>query len=167
MGNKKSTTKISKKAEINISLKSNSKRKVSTKKVDKQIKKLGFGTIFIVIIILAVCLIGGYFGGKFFLRNDCFVLNGKDEITLQIGESYVDEGVKVILFGKNDESKVNIETNLKKNEDGSYFSDVEGTFYIVYSVDNLIYGKLFNIKKIRLITFVEPTEPDEIVGGGN
>ena len=167
MSIKKTASKTSKKAEINVSFKSNSKRKTSAKKVSKQIKKLGFGTIMIAVIVIAISLVGGYFGGKFLLRNDCFVLNGKDEITLQIGEKYTDEGAKVVVFGKNEESKLKVETNLKQNSDGTYYSDSEGTFYIVYSVDNFIYGKLFNIKKIRLITFVEPTEPDEIEGGGN
>ena len=41
---------------------------------------------------------------------------------------------------------------------------------MIYTVDNLKYGKIFKVQKIRLITFVEATEQDEIDSlnpGGN
>ena len=129
-------------------------------------KKLGAGAIICALVLLVVGAVGGYLGFKVLTKNDCFVLNGKDEITLQIGEKYTDESVTVVAFGKDETSKVKIETNLTVNEDGTYFAEEEGTYYISYTVDNFKYGTLFKIKKIRLITFVEPTEQEEINGAG-
>ena len=101
------------------------------------------------------------------VKNDCFILDGKDEITLQIGEKYTDEGAKVIAFGKDDASKIKTETNMKRNNDGTYYSNEEGTFYIKYTVNNLKYGTIFKVQKIRLITFVEETEQEEVQGGNS
>ena len=63
-----------------------------------------------------------------------------------------------------DNDKVNVETNLKQNANGGYYAEKEGTYYIKYTVDNIKYGSIFKIQKIRLIHFVEPTEESEVVG---
>ncbi len=131
--------------------------------LNKSIKKMRFGTFLLALFFIAIGVGGGFLGLKYLTKNDCFELIGKDEITLQIGkETYADEGAKVIAFGKNDENKLKIETNLKKNDDGTYYAEEEGTYYIIYTVDNIKYGTLFKVQKIRLITFVEATEQDEI-----
>lgn len=141
------------------------------KKANKTIKKLGFKAI---LIVLLVTIIGGAIGTGvcwFLTRDDCFTIIGKDEITLTLrgdGEeinsfnSYYDESVKVVSFGRNVSDKVYIETNLKQNDDGSYYADEIGTYYIIYKVDDIKYGKIFTVQRIRLITFVEST-PDNIV----
>lgn len=170
MASRKTASKTSKKATVDLSFKSDNKSsKRNNKKIAKQLKKLSFGAMAIALLILVVGVLGGFFGVKFLVRNDCFELNGKDEITLQIGETYSDEGAKVIAFGKNDENKLTIKTNLKQNTDGTYYAEEEGTYYITYSVDNFKYGTLFKIQKVRLITFVEATEQEEIESaqGGN
>lgn len=171
MANKKTVGKTSKKVTINFDWnqdkKSNNK---SNKKVEKQIKKLGVGILLLAAVFLVFGAVGGFFAVKFVSKNDCFILNGKDEITLQIGEKYTDEGAKVIAFGKNDENKLKVETKLKEESDGVYYAEEEGTYYIIYTVDNFKYGTLFKIQKIRLITFVEATEQEEISSanqGGN
>ena len=172
MATKKTACKTSKKATVDFKWDTNEKQSKRNKKnVNKTLKKLSFGAIMIAVFVLVIGAVGGYFGVKFLTKNDCFTLNGKDEITLQIGkDAYTDEGAKVIAFGKNDESKVKVETNLIKNEDGTYTAQEEGTYYMIYTVDNFKYGTLFKIQKIRLITFVEPTEQEEIDNanqGGN
>ena len=169
MATRKTASKTSKKATADFSWEVNSKpSKRTSKKVNKHLKKLSIGAILVSVLVLAIGAVGGYFGLKVVSKNDCFALNGKDEITLQIGKKYVDEGVKVIAFGKDEANKVKLETNLTKNNDGSFTSNEVGTFYIVYTVDNFKYGTLFKIKKIRLITFVEATEQEEIdSAGGN
>lgn len=85
---------------------------------------------------------------------------------MEIGETYLDEGVKVVAFGVDETDKVEIETNLKKDKDGAYFAQTEGTYYIKYTVNNIKYGSIFKVQKIRLIHFVEPTESEEL-GGAN
>lgn len=171
MATRKTASKTSKKASVSFNWNGNDKsNKKSKKHADKHLKKLSVGAILIAILILTVGAIGGYFGVKYLVKDDCFTLNGKDEITLEIGETYTDEGAKVIAFGRDDANKVSIKTNLTKNEDGTYTSNEVGTFYMTYTVDNFKYGTLFKIQKIRLITFVEPTEQEEIDSanqGGN
>lgn len=161
MPNKKTTTKISKKATADIEVSKPSKR--TTKKAQKEIKKMGMGTTCLAIFLLVAGVVGGFFGVKYISRQDCFEIIGQDEITLSIGEEYLDEGVKVVAFGVNDANKVKTETNLKiKN--GKYYAETEGTYYIKYTVDDIKYGSIFKIQKIRLINFVEPTEAEEIGG---
>ena len=166
MATRKTASKTSKKATVSFDWGNNKPSKRETKKINKNLKKLGDGTLITALILLVVGTVGGFFGFKVLTKNDCFVLNGKDEITLQIGEKYTDDGVKVVAFGKDETEKVQIETNLTKNEDGTYSAEEEGTYYITYTVDSFKYGTIFKIKKIRLITFVEPTEQEEITGAG-
>ncbi|MFQ6752361.1 MAG: hypothetical protein ACLRFL_02200 [Clostridia bacterium] len=161
MAIRKTASKTVKKAELDIDINKKSSKKTS-KKVTKTIKKLSPAVIFMAVILLAVGAVGGYFGFSFLIKDDCFEILGKDEITLFIGDPYEDDGCKVIAFGRDESDKLKMETNLTKNNDGTYTSNEEGTFYMVYTVDNLKYGTLFKIQKIRLISFVEPSEPDEI-----
>ena len=108
-----------------------------------------------VILFLAIGAVGGWFGIKFATRNDCFEIIGEEKIELSIGETYLDQGVKVISFGKDCQDKVNVETNLKKTAD---YADQAGIYYITYTVDNIKYGSIFKIQKIRLISFSEASE---------
>ena len=114
-------------------------------------------------MLIIVGIAGGYLTTKILTKNDCFVLNGQDEQTLFISEetgsqTYKDEGVKVIAFGIDDSDKVEIETNMKMNEDGEYYAEEVGTYYMIYTVKNIKYGSIFKIQRIRLITFVEESE---------
>ncbi len=161
MATRKTASKSSRKATVDFNWDVKKPNKKSKKKAEKNLKKLGAGAILGALILLVVGAVGGYFGVKFITRNDCFVLNGKDEITLQLGESYVDEGAIVVAFGRDETEKVTIETNLTQNHDGSLTSNEVGTYYIVYKVDNLKYGSIFKVQKIRLITFVEVSEGSE------
>lgn len=163
MATKKTVTKTRKKATVNFrwdNTKTSNKKR--NKSVDKNLKKLSGGAILIAAMCLIIGLAIGFGGLKLVTRKDCFVLNGKDEITLRLGENYVDDGAKVISFGVDKSDKVKIETNLKLNSDGTFTALEEGTYYMVYTVDNFKYGKLYKVQKIRLISFVEPTEEGEI-----
>jgi len=161
---RKSTSKVSKKVDLDLNINKPSKR--TTRKVKTKLKKLSFGVVMLAIFLLAVGVVGGYFGVQYLSRNDCFNIVGAEEITLEIGESYLDEGVRVIAFGVDETDKVEIETNLKKNNDGKFYAQTEGTYYIKYTVNNIKYGSIFKVQKIRLIHFVEPTESEEL-GGAN
>ena len=133
-------------------------------------KKLGVKAI---LIILLVTIIGAGIGvgACYFVgRNDCFEIIGNDEITLTLRgadeteydetNSYIDEGVKVISLGKDISKNVVIETNLTLTDDGKYVADEVGTYYIIYKTNDIKYGKIFTVQRIRLITFVESEEPD-------
>ena len=161
---RKSTSKVSKKVELDLNINKPSKR--TTRKVKTKLKKLSFGVVMLAIFLLTVGVMGGYFGVQYLSRNDCFNIVGAEEITLEIGESYLDEGVRVVAFGVDKTDKVEIETNLKKDNNGKFYAQTEGTYYIKYTVNNIKYGSIFKVQKIRLIHFVEPTESEEL-GGAN
>ena len=42
-----------------------------------------------------------------------------------------------------------------------FTSNEEGTFYMIYKSSCFKYGQLFKVEKIRLISFVEASEPGE------
>lgn len=104
----------------------------------------------------------GIGAGFYLCRNDCFEIIGSDELTLTIGENYYDEGCKVVSFGRDISDEVEIETDLIINPDGSFTGDDTKTYYILYKSNDIKYGKVFTVTKIRLITFVEEPEQDEI-----
>ena len=78
-----------------------------------------------------------------------------------MGETYTDTGVKIISFGKDISSQAKVETNLLCDENGNYYATEIGTYYIKYTSQDIKFGKLFSIQKIRLITFVEQSEGGE------
>lgn len=162
MAKKKTASKVKTKAEFNFNVDENSSK--STKRsAKKNIKKIGTSGIIAVVCLLLIGVVGGVFTLKYFTRNDCFNLLGKDEITLMIGETYVDDGIYAVSFGRDVSDKAYIETNLQMNDQGEYYADEIGTYYIVYKVDDIKYDKLFTIQRIRLITFVEASEDDVMV----
>lgn len=146
-------------------------RSTKPKKSKNRLKNLGIKSV---LIVLLVTLIGAAIGvgvGFILSRDDCFEMIGKDEITLTLKEdgeeissknSYYDEGVKIISFGRDISNKAYIKTDLKQNKDGSYYADEAGTYYIIYQVNDIKYGKLFTIQRIRLITFIESTPDNNI-----
>lgn len=117
----------------------------------------------ILAVVFLVIGVGLGIGASFYLcRNDCFEIIGSDELTLTIGENYYDEGCKVVSFGRDISDEVEIETDLIINSDGSLTGDDTKTYYILYKSNDIKYGKVFTVTKIRLITFVEEPEQDEI-----
>ena len=163
MATKKSVSKTSKKATVNFNWdNTNKSSKKSNKKAENQLKKLKGGALVVALILLVVGAVGGFLTVKIVTKDDCFELIGKYEITLRLGENYEDMGAKVVAFGKDESEFLQIETNLEKNEDGTFTANEEGTYYIKYTVDSFKYGKLLKVQKIRLISFVEETEQEEI-----
>ena len=71
-----------------------------------------------------------------------------------------------ILYFENSIDDINFDGLLTKNNDGKFYAQTEGTYYIKYTVSNIKYGSIFKVQKIRLIHFVEPTESEEL-GGAN
>ena len=101
----------------------------------------------------------------FTCKNDTFELIGKDEITLTLNDKYTNQGVKAISFGKDISAEILIETNLLTDENGDYYAEDIGTYYIKYYSKDVKYGTIFKVEKIRLITFVEPSEEIDVDGG--
>ena len=174
----KNTKKVQTKAKINWGWNApedrNGKASRSTRtsrSTSRQIKKIGFKAIMIILLVMILGVGIGAGACWILSRDDCFTIVGNDEITLTLREdgeditnqnSYYDEGVKVVSFGRDISSEVVVETDLKQNPDGSYYADEVGTYYIIYKVDDIKYGKIFTVERVRLITFVEGT-PDNVV----
>ena len=74
-------------------------------------------------------------------KNDKFELIGEKNITLNLNQEYVEQGVIAISFGQNLNNKVNIESNLDTTKEGEYT--------IIYTINSLKYK---NIKRVRYIT---------------
>ena len=157
MATRKNASKKTSRAKFNFNIDEDDIKK-SKKSGSKLTKSLG-----ILAVVFLVIGVGLGIGASFYLcRNDCFEIIGSDELTLTIGENYYDEGCKVISFGRDISDEVEIETDLIINSDGSLTGDDTKTYYILYKSNDIKYGKVFTVTKIRLITFVEEPEQDEI-----
>lgn len=142
-------------AKINLNLssfgggKKPGKRK--QKKAVKTVKSMGVAGILVVLLFL---LIGAGIGvGAMFVmsKNDCFEIVGKDDMYLATSDYYIDEGCKVVSFGKDISKDVIVETNLLKADDGSYYAVENGDYYIKYTTNDIKYGKLFVVEKYRIV----------------
>ena len=144
---------------------------INTRKRSK-IKKLGIKAI---LIVLLITIIGGAIGAGccyFVCRNDCFKIIGneyvecvfqKDGAELADENLYVDDGVKIVSFGRDISDKVKVETDLISKGDGVYAAASPGDHYIIYKVDDIKYGKIFTVERIRIIHFVESADDDIVV----
>ena len=157
MATRKNASKKTSRAKFNFNIDEDDIKK-SKKSGSKLTKSLGI--LAVVFLIIGVGL--GIGTGFYLCRNDCFEIIGSDELTLTIGENYYDEGCKVVSFGRDISDEVEIETDLTINPDGSLTGDDTKTYYILYKSNDIKYGKVFTVTKIRLITFVEEPEQDEI-----
>ena len=91
------------------------------KTVDKQRKNHPVA-FFLVILFLLLGALGGYFTLKFLTKEDCFLVLGEQTIYLDLGESFVDDGVKIIAFGEDISSDVKIERDENFDEEQISFA---------------------------------------------
>ena len=160
MATRKNASKRTTRAKINLDLDESTIKK-SSKKAKSATKSLGKNMAIIIVLFLIIGIGLGIGAGFYVCRNDCFEIVGADELTLTIGENYYDEGCKVISLGRDISSDIEIETDLTVNQDGSLTGDETKTYYILYKSNDIKYGKIFTVTKIRLITFVEESESEE------
>lgn len=160
MATRKTASKSSSRAKINIPAVKKSSTKKTVKSAEKQLKKVGGKGLIAVILCMIIGVAAG--AGAFFYTsaNDTFELIGSDEITITLNDKYVEQGVKIIEFGKDISGEVKTDGNLKLTEEG--LPKELGTFYLKYSVDSIKYGKIFKIEKVRLISVVEPSEGENV-----
>ena len=164
MATKKTTSKTSSRASVNLPSKSApavKKRTVkkSVKTAEKQLKKIG-AKGFIAALLCLIIGVGAGIGAYFIVcKNDAFEIIGEDEITITLNDKYVEQGVKIVEFGKDISDKYETETDLKLTDEG--LPTELGTFYVKYKVNSVKYGKIFKIEKIRLISVVETSEGGE------
>ena len=129
-------------------------------------KSLHKKTLVIVIVSFLIALLLG--GAVCFImgKNDVFEIVGNEELELEIGQTYADEGVRIVEFGIDVSKRAKVRTNLKTNNKGEYYGDEEKTYYLAYTVDTIKFGVIYKVTKIRLITFYEPHDDDEFTREG-
>lgn len=140
---------------------------VATTVVAKSAKRTNSKTLAAIIISFILALAIGL-GVCFVMgKNDEFTLLGDEVIYLSTEETYKDDGVKIIEYGMDISKNAVVKTNLKVNEDGEYYADEEllasgpNQFYICYTVKSIKFGFVYNVQKIRLITFTDMSEGGE------
>ena len=123
------------------------------RKAKSKVRRIHPMTFVICFLALALGIGAGVGAYTVICAEDCFKLRGDEDYTVSVGASvtYKDEGVKVISFGKNISSEVEVKTNLKEIDDGVYAVDTTepAEYYIIYTVDDVKYK---NIQRVRTIT---------------
>ena len=141
----------------NMTSKSNKNEKTSSNK--KSEAKTTF-KLAVVFCLLFGALIG-YISLKFVCKNDQFEINGSKNITLSVGDTYIDEGANVVAFGKNANDKINIEVFENNTSIGGLDkidTSRETTYQIVFTVSSLRYK---NIKLIRTLQIINELAQDD------
>ena len=112
-----------------------------------KVGKLKFSGIYVLYLIVGVLF--GYAASYVVTRNDCFVINGSKEIVIDVNDTYVDQGVKVVEFGKDITDDV-IVTIYDENDEEVEIIDTtkEGEYTIIYSIDS---NKWDDYKLIRRV----------------
>ena len=108
----------------------------------KSKKKLSF---LIITILFIGAMIGGYFTAKYITRNDIFEIIGEKEVTINIGQIYLDEGARAISFGKDISKNIKSENNIDNLTAGKY--------YIKYTVEDFRYR---GIERYRVVIVIDP-----------
>ena len=129
--------------------------------VIKATKKIGAKTLFIALFCFVIALAIGAGACYFLGKDDKFDLLGDEFVSLATGEKYTDEGVDIREFGLDFSKNAVISTDLEKDEDGNYYADSVGDYYIAYTVKSLKFGLIYPVQKIRLISVTGESEGGE------
>jgi len=156
---KPSSTKKSTSTKKSNTTSTTSTNKTFTASPEKTLKKMPNIAKAIITLFFIIGLVSSFFVCKLICKNDCFEINGKKSYSLTVGSDYIDEGVKVIGFGADLNSKVNI-TVYKNGEQIEGLNQIdtseEAVYQIVYTVSSI---RFKDVKLIRTLTIV----PEEIV----
>lgn len=119
-----------------------SNRKNNEKTVKKELSKFNTTTKVVGLFLFVIAVFAGIFTTYYFTKNDTFQLIGETEITLKVGDEYIEQGVKIIAFGKDISDKVIIT--------GTVNTDVADEYVIKYTVDNFRFKNYTLYKKITV-----------------
>lgn len=140
--------------------------KSTTNKAKRAAKKVN-ANWFIVLLILIVGLVGGFFAHNYLFKNDIYEMvsaNGETDIVLELGDNetqknYTELGVKCIAFGKDYSKECSIKYYYRKDLSESItevlVTDINtsnpGMFYAVYSCPSPKYASVTLIRNITVI----------------
>ena len=133
------------------------------KSAEKTVKRLPKTAKIAMVLFFLIGVVASYFGGGLICKNDCFEINGKKSVVIEAGQTYVDEGAKVIAFGQDANSKISVEVykdNTKLESLEQIDTSTPATYQIVYKVNSL---RFKNVQLIRTLTITEVSldEPPE------
>ncbi len=162
MAEKDSLSKKSERAKLNIGGGNDNGNTSKSVKKDLKYTLKNFGVIggIVLVVVLAFGVLIGSMVSYFVSKDDCFVLLGDDEVQLEVGQVYVDPGVKIVEFGKDISDQVVKTGSFMELENGT--SMEEKSYFIDYSIESTKYSKVWTVHKIRIIKFVAPSESDAI-----
>lgn len=159
--NSMKATKTDKRPYSNISISRNTTRKAS-----RAIKKTN-ANWFIVIIVMIIGAVGGFFANNFLFKNDTYEMisaNGTTDIVLGGMEegstkSYTELGVKCIAFGKDYSKECTVKyyyrSDLTEQEKEVTINDINtsnvGIFYAVYQCPAQKYASVKLIRNIIVL----------------
>lgn len=126
-----------------------SQKKRQTKKT-KSNKKTKKQPIFLTVIFVIAIIFGsgGYLTFNLLTKNDKFEIVGEKNITLAVGEDYVEQGAKIISFGRDRSESLQI---LESTVDTS----VAGEYYVKYSSTDY---RFKNVIRYRYVVVEEEGE---------
>lgn len=140
---------------------------VAVKSAKKSVKKTNSKTVTCAIVCFILAVILGV-GACFVMgKNDEFTLLGDEVVYINTGETYKDDGVKIVEYGIDISKKAVVSTNMKINEQGEFYVDEDmllnppDKFYICYTVKSIKFGFVYGVQKIRFITFSDLSEGGE------
>lgn len=114
-------------------------KKVKKNKIIKL--KISKTTKIVCLFLFIFSFLGGILTTYILTKNDKFEIIGPTEIVLNVGEEYVEQGVKIIAFGKDISSKVKIV--------GTVNTLIADDYVLEYTVDNF---RFLNYKLYKKIT---------------
>lgn len=101
------------------------------------------------VIFLIIGVLFGVGASYMITKDDCFVMNGSKVIEIELDGTYQEQGVKVIEFGKDISSKVEIVIYDENDDIVESINTSEDTEYsIVYKVDSLKWEKYTLIRRV-------------------
>lgn len=123
---------------------------VNKKTIKKQAKKIPVAVWLPVILCFALGVLAGYLVYGYVTKNDKFVLNGEQNVTINVGDKYTEEFVTAIHFGKDCSNDVQISGVVDTTKTGKYV--------ISYTLNNFRYR---NVVRYRYVTVVENGHGEE------
>lgn len=126
----------------NYSKKTSNKSNITAKKVNKKLSKFTTTTKIICVFLFVLAVFGGVFTTYYLTKDDTFTLIGGTEITLNIGDEYIEQGVKIIAFGKDISNEVIIT--------GTVNTNVADEYVLKYTVNNFRFKNYTLYKKITV-----------------
>lgn len=134
------------------------KKSNAQKTAEKAVKKSHPATLVLALLFLIAGAAAGIIVSRELTKNDKFELLGEKQLTLAIGESYEEPGVKIISFGKDISDKAVCGGDFESMGQ----TPAEGIYQIVYTVEDFRWG---DYQLVRTVIVGNPEGAEELIDG--